>query len=426
MKIKIPYHKSYMEAEIPDKNIAGVLSAELDENTLTSESGIVEEAMDNPISSLRLEDIAKGKKNILLITSDHTRPLPSRITIPILLKRIRKGNPKAEIRIVVATGFHRETTREELIGKFGKNVTDNENIIVHDAFDNDNMTYKGTLPSGGELWVNKLVDWADAIIAEGFIEPHMFAGFSGGRKSILPGICSERTIMYNHNAEFIADSKARTGILEGNPLHKDMVFAAAEVGLDFILNVTLDPLKRITAAYSGNFIDAHEAGCRKVMEETRVGVVKGDIVITSNGGYPLDQNIYQTVKGMTAAESCLNDGGIIIVVSGCSDGHGGESFYKWFLDAQNPFEVSKKILAIPREESLADQWEAQILARILEKSSETMLVSRHTDHRMVSNMFMKPFDSLQKAFDTAIAAKGDDAKVVIIPDGVGVIPEEEK
>jgi len=424
MKVSIPYDRQMVEIDMPEERIEAILVPPHGTGPKTDESEIVRAALENPINSERLCSIAKNKGNILIITSDHTRPLPSKITLPVLLEEARKYNPGAKIKIIIATGFHRETTNEEIIKKFGIDISLKEEVIVHDAFNKDLMVYKGKLPSGGELWINSLIEWADLIVAEGFIEPHFFAGFSGGRKSILPGICSEKTIMYNHNADFIAHSCSRTGILRDNPLHKDMVFAAKTAGLDFILNITLNQNKKITSAYAGNPFDAHKEGCDFVRKNAVVKVAMADIVVTSNGGYPLDQNIYQSVKGMAAAEACVNIGGVIIMLAGCRDGHGGESFFKWFKEAASPQAVLDKIGGIEREDTIADQWEAQIMARIQVKCSKVILVSHLVDAGMVEDMHLLHANDFDEALGLAEKILGGERKIVFIPDGVGVIVED--
>jgi nickel-dependent lactate racemase len=173
--------------------------------------------------------------------------------MPLILNEIRQGNPKAEIAILVATGYHRSSTEAELREKYGDKIVDKENIVIHDSRDRDNMVKVGILPSGGELVLNRLAMEADLLVAEGFIEPHFFAGFSGGRKSILPGIASKETILANHCSEFIAHPKARAGILKDNPIHEDMIYAAEKVNLNFILNVVINGDKKIINAFAGHW-----------------------------------------------------------------------------------------------------------------------------------------------------------------------------
>ncbi len=423
MRIDIPYHREKLSAELPDERVKAVLRPSHRAAPEYSEQETVQRALAHPIASLPLSALARKKRHILVITSDHTRPMPSRITLPLLLEELRHGSPEADIRILVATGLHRPATAEELRAKFGDDICRREHIIIHDAFDDAQMVFKGTLPSGGALRVNALVDWADLLLAEGFIEPHFFAGFSGGRKSVLPGICAAESVMYNHNAAFIAHPHARAGMLEGNPLHQDMLFAARAARLSFILNVTLDENKRITAAFAGDMEAAHLAGCAAVLHDARVNAVKADIVLTGNGGYPLDQNMYQAVKCMTTAESCLNEGGVIIAVSACSDGHGGEGFYNWFSKSATPWEITQKIAAIPPDYTLPDQWQAQVLARVLQKCRAAILVSRHIDPQIIRGMHMLPARSIDEAFSLADTVLGLARPAVIIPDGVGIIPE---
>ncbi|NRV63154.1 nickel-dependent lactate racemase [Clostridium beijerinckii] len=325
--IEIPYSTKSLKINIDDKNLKGILVSKA--NTYKadiSQNDIVNKALDNCIGSKSLEELVIGKNNMVIITSDHTRPVPSKITMPILLQRIRNVNPNINIKILIATGFHRPTTREEMINKFGQTIVDNEEIINHISTDENSLINVGTLPSGGELFLNKLAMETELLIAEGFIEPHFFAGFSGGRKSILPGIASAKTIMANHCSEFINSNHARTGIIKDNPIHKDMLYAAEKSNLAFILNVVIDEDKNIINAFAGDSKLAHEEGCKFVMELSSVKSIQADIAISSNGGYPLDQNIYQAVKGMTAAEATCKKDGVIIMIAACNDGHGGQSF----------------------------------------------------------------------------------------------------
>lgn len=420
-KIKIPYHKEFWEIEIDNNNLEGILESKAHNfKSDISQEEIVARALDNPIGSLSMEELVKGKKNMVIITSDHTRPVPSKITLPILLKRIRKSNPTIDIKILIATGFHRPTTQEEMIDKFGEEIVKNENIINHISQDQESLVEVGTLPSGGSLWLNKLVMETELLIAEGFIEPHFFAGFSGGRKSVLPGVAGAQTVLANHCSKFIASENARTGILEKNPIHKDMLYAANKAKLAFILNVVIDAEKNIINAFSGDSQLAHEEGCKFVKELSKVKKIEGDIVITSNGGYPLDQNIYQSVKGMTAAEACCKDGAVIIMISACNDGHGGESFYENMARAKSPKEVLEKVLKVPAEETAPDQWEFQILARILDKY-KVIMVTDLCDPQMIKDMHMEHAYTFEEALEKAYEIKGRDAKVTVIPDGVSVI-----
>jgi lactate racemase len=420
-KIKLPYYKTFVEVEIPEKNLVGILESKAHNFKVEfTQEGIVNVALNNPIGSATLEELVKDKKNMIIITSDHTRPVPSKVTLPILLSRIRKVNPDINIKILIATGFHRPSTKEEMISKFGAEIVEKETLINHISQNKECLVKVGILPSGGELWLNKLALETELLIAEGFIEPHFFAGFSGGRKSVLPGIAGADTIMANHCSEFIESKYARTGIVKNNPIHEDMLYAAKVSKLAFILNVVIDKDKKVINAFAGDSKLAHEEGCKFVTEISRVSPIKADIVVSTNGGYPLDQNIYQSVKGMTAAEATCNEGGVIIMVSACSDGHGGKSFYENMAFSKNASEVLSRVLKVDRKDTAPDQWEFQILARILNKYT-VILVTDMCDSKIIKDMHIEHAFSFEEALNRAFELKGSDVKIAVIPDGVSVI-----
>lgn len=421
--IRIPYGRTHMELNVPEKRLAGVLESKAHHYKATaSQPDLVRQALEAPIGSPRLRDLAKGKRKIVIVTSDHTRPLPTKIVAPLLLAEIREGNPTAEIIFLVATGFHRPMTPQELDIKFGPELLASEKIVMHDCRDEAAMVMIGKLPSGGDIVINKLAMEADLLIADGFIEPHFFAGFSGGRKSILPGIVSKVTVLSNHCSKFIAHENARAGVLDGNPLHIDMVYAAKQAKLGFIFNVVIDAEKRIIKAFAGDMEKAHLEGCAFVKKLASVKAVPADIVVTSNGGYPLDQNVYQAVKGMSAAESTCKPGGVIVIAAACNDGHGGQTFYDWFLEAKDASEIMCKIMDIDMESTVADQWEAQIAARIQLKHP-VIIVSDQCDHEVIRNMYFQVARTMEEAMVKAEAIAGKDSTVTVIPDGVSVIVE---
>lgn len=421
MEIRIPYGDSHLVCDLPDERVAGVL-APAAERAGGDEREIVLDALENPIGSPLLSELVRGKRRIVVITSDHTRPLPSHITLPLLLEEIRRGSPGAEITILIATGGHRAPTTEEIRTKFGSQIAGSERIVVHDSRNGASLVHMGRLPSGGDFSINRLAVEAELLVAEGFIEPHFFAGFSGGRKSILPGIAGYDSVLANHCAEFIAHPKARTGILEGNPIHEDMLYAAEASHLAFILNVALDSQKKICDAFAGHWNEAHLAGCAFVRDRSYVKASPADIVITSNGGYPLDQNIYQAVKGMTAAEATCREGGVIIIAAECRDGHGGEAFYRAFEKVRTPGDPMEGILLRGRDETQPDQWQIQIFARVLMHHPVIMVTSALKD--MVEALNMRRAPSLEEALAMAEGLLGDrKAKITVVPDGVATIVE---
>ena len=420
VEVRIPYGRGCQVARVEEDLLCGILTPPPMPRGEESEEQLVQRALCRPVAGERLCVLASKARRVLLITSDHTRPVPSRITLALLLREIRKGNPAADITILIATGMHRATTKEEMRRKFGEQIASRERIVVHDAFDREHMADFGLLPSGGRLRVNALACQADLIVAEGFIEPHFFAGFSGGRKSILPGIASEETIRYNHNAGFIASPRARQGVLCGNPINEDMAFAARKVGLRFILNVVLDEDKRILGAFAGEPEQAHRQGCAYCAAHMSVPAVQADIVVTSNGGYPLDQNVYQCVKGMTAAEACAAPGGTIILCAALGDGSGGEAFCRYLAREGGPQQVLREIERTPPERTQPDQWQAQILARIMSRF-EVYFVCGARDRALVEAMHMRWAPDVNAALQQAILRRGGRARVAVIPDGVGVI-----
>lgn len=423
--IKLPYDHGSVTAHINGANLAGTLvSKAATYQASLSEKDLVEQSLDNPIGSPSLEELATGKKNIVIISSDHTRPVPSHIITPILLRRLRSVAPEARIRILVATGFHRPSTHAELVAKYGEEIVANEEIVMHKSQVDENMVKIGKLPSGGDLIINKVAEEADLLISEGFIESHFFAGFSGGRKSVLPGISSYKTIMANHSGEFINDKHSRTGNLHHNMVHHDMVYAARKAGLQFILNVVLDEDKHIIGSFAGDLEAAHKQGTDFVGELAGVKAIKSDIAITTNGGYPLDQNIYQAVKGMTAAEATNKQNGTIIIVAGCRDGHGGDGFYHNIADVADPQEFLDKAINTPRLETVPDQWTSQILARIL-VNHHVIVVSHLVEPSLITNMHMELATSIDDALASAFNREGTAAQVTVIPDSLGVIVKDD-
>ena len=416
--VEIPFGKTYLKFQFPEERLEGVLESRAHQyRPEAEEEDLVKSALINPVGSLRLRELAKDRKKIVIITSDHTRPVPTKIIAPLMLSEIRSVNPEAEIIFLIATGFHRATTEEEIVNKFGKEMAQNEKIVVHNCWDKESMVNAGKLPSGGNLIINKLAMEADLLIAEGFIEPHLFAGFSGGRKSVLPGIVSDVTVLANHCSEFIAHENARAGILDGNPLHTDMLYAAKQAKLAFIVNVVIDANKKIIQAFAGDLEAAHLAGCSFANDLAAVEAKPADIVITTNGGYPLDQNIYQHVKALSSAEATCKAGGVIIVPAALGDGHGSTDMYEWLRGGAQ--EAMDKIMKIDRETTIPDQWATQIMARIQLKHSIIFVTDR--DHQIIKDMGFQVAFTLEEAMQKAEEIVGSKAKVTVIPDGVAVI-----
>lgn len=420
-EVLFPYGKEKISYRFRDEELAGLLESSIGSySPKLNASELIEDAVKNPIGCSRLNELARGKKNIVIIASDHTRPVPSKLIMPVVLREIRSANPDAYVTILIATGCHRDITNSELIDKFGEEIVLNERICVHNCDDRSGIVNIGKLPSGGACEINSLAYNADLLIAEGFIEPHFFAGFSGGRKSVLPGVAGRSTVLANHCSEFIDNPNSRTGILESNPIHKDMLWAAKAARLKFIVNVVLDSEKKVIFAVAGDCEAAHKKGTDFISSLCSVKAVESDVVITTNGGYPLDQNIYQAVKGMTAAEATVRDGGVIIMLAASNDGVGGDHFYHQLADEANISKTMAVFMERNRQQTVPDQWQSQILIRIL-MHAKVVYVSEMPDD-IIEKMHMIPAHSIDDAIIKAKKILGkEDIKITAIPDGVSVI-----
>lgn len=422
--IPIPYYTSTLALHVEEENLKAVLTAKMHGfHAEKSQEQLVLDALEHPVGSPRLRTLAEGKRNIVIVTSDHTRAVPSKITLPLLLKEIRSGNPDADITILIATGLHRPTTEEEQRRMFGDEIVDHEKIAINNAFAPEQFVELCTLPSGAVFQVNRLAAECDLLVTEGFVEPHFFAGFSGGRKSILPGICSERTVNENHSYKAVSHPRSNSGMLKDNPIHADMLCAAKAVNVQFIFNVALDGEKKIVAAWAGDLEQAHEAGVAFIRQWSQCPVVTGDIVITSNGGYPLDQNLYQSPKAMATAEACAGEDGVIIMCCSCCDGMGGAHFGQ-LIQRGTPDEIDRYLSSIPPEKTIPEQWCTQVCVRVLRKHP-VILVTTFLNHDEVRKANMIPASTPDEALEIAYRLKGEQASVVVIPDGVSVLTVKE-
>ena len=422
--IPIPYYTSTLNLHVDEENLKAVLTAKMHGfHAEKTQEQLVLDALEHPVGSPRLRELARDKQKIVIVTSDHTRAVPSKITLPLLLKEIRSGNPQADITILIATGLHRPTTEEEQRRMFGDEIVDHEKIAINNAFDPEQFVELCTLPSGAVFQVNKLAAQCDLLMTEGFVEPHFFAGFSGGRKSILPGVCSERTVNENHSYKAVSHPRSNSGMLKDNPIHADMLCAAKAVNVQFIFNVALDGEKKIVAAWAGDLEKAHEAGVAFIRQWSECPVVTGDIVVTSNGGYPLDQNLYQSPKAMATAEACAGEDGVIIMCCSCCDGMGGAHFGE-ILQRGTPDEIDRYLSEIPPQKTIPEQWCAQVCVRVLRKH-QVILVTTFLDHDEVRRANMIPASTPDEALEIAYRLKGEHASVVVIPDGVSVLTVNE-
>jgi len=413
-QLEFPCGECVLTARIPTRNIAYVLDRK-DSPGLEDESKAITDSLRQPIASPPLRECVKATDNVVVIVTDNTRPCPDDRILPPLLAELETVVPRQNITIIVALGLHPPLNEAELARKLGEEIVDGYHVVNHDV---NQTVYIGTTSRGTPVDINRRVIEADFRISTGFIEPHFFAGFSGGRKSIAPGVFSVRSAYANHGYRMIEHPRARAGILKGNPLHEDLVEQAEMARLNFIVNVLLNKKREITHVVAGHPVKAHEQGCR--LEKKVAGVkVKDrvDIAITTNSGAPLDLDLYQTCKGIDTASQITRDGGIIIAASACSAGIGPEAFLELHAAVDSPKEVLRKI---KREQPIGVQWENQILARAQLKH-DIYLVSE-LDERTTRAMMMTPVSSIEEGLEKAFQALGKNAEIGVIPEGPLVLP----
>lgn len=411
---ELPYGNSKLKAKIPTKNIAFTLDVPVVKG-IQSERVAITSSLKSPIGCPPLLDCVNEKDKVVVLVTDNTRPCPDDRLLPPILAELEGKVPRENITIIVALGLHPPLDKPELVKKLGRDIVENYNVVNHDVNQTVNI---GTTSRGTPVDINTRVIAADFRISTGFIEPHFFAGFSGGRKSIAPGVFSARSAYKNHGYAMIEHPRVRAGILKGNPVHEDMVEQARMAKLNFIVNVLLNKKREITHVVAGDPIRAHEAGCEIASKNVGVKVPNMvDITVTTNSGAPLDLDLYQSCKGIDTAAQITRDGGIIIIASSCTAGIGPESFRELHAAVRSPKEVRQ---LIKRKEPIGVQWENQILARTQLKN-DIYLVSR-LKNDIVKDMMITPVLSVEEGLEKALQVLGRDAEIAVIPEGPLVLP----
>ncbi len=319
MQIELAYGKSGLQLELPEAWEVSVIEPKYLPGLPDPEAAL-HQALEAPLGSPPLKERVRPGMRVGVIFSDITRPAPHKLILPAVLGELEEV-PGVQVTLFNALGTHRPNTPEELGEMLGEELVDRYRIVQNEAFDIGTQTYLGTTTSGNDVWLNSELLSCDLKILTGFIEPHMFAGFSGGGKALLPGMAGQASVLNNHRASLIADPRATWGVTQGNPIYEEIQQAAGMAGEIFLLNVTLNKHKHITGVFAGELTAAHTAGCAFARETAMVKVDKPfEIVLTSNSGYPLDLNLYQAVKGMSAAAQVVRPGGAIIIAADCWDG----------------------------------------------------------------------------------------------------------
>lgn len=419
MKITLPYGRTGLELELPDSVhvIRGPSETPLDEP-----AEAVARALETPIDSSPLRSLVRPDHRVAIVHSDITRATPNALLLPPLLAALeRAGVNDANITLINATGMHRVQTDEELSAMLGKAVARRYRRVQHDARDASMLARVGRTSSGNDLTVNRAWVEADFRIATGFIEPHFFAGYSGGPKAVLPGIAGESSILYNHRASNIDHPRATWGVTDGNPVWEEMAEAARLARTDFLVNVTLDAEKRVTGVFAGDPASAHRAGCAHVRSFAMAAVdAPFDIVIASNSGYPLDQNLYQAVKGMSAAAGITAYGGSIILAAACEEGLPRGSCYE---DLLSRFRDPDSFLAALESGAVseAEQWQVQVQAKILSKN-EVYLYSDGVGAADAERAMLRHSADIPATLAALLRRYGPRSSVAVLPDGPQCIP----
>ncbi len=420
LSVILDYDKAGLPASIEAKNIVGPL--ELKPTTpIDDPSSALADRLANPCGTAPLAELAKGRTSACIVICDITRPVPNKLLLPQILQTIESaGIPRKEILILIATGMHRPNEGAELIELVGEDIAHNYRVENHFGQETDQHTYLGESPRGIPAWIDTRYVEADLKITTGLIEPHLMAGYSGGRKLICPGIAAIDTVKRWHGPELLEHPKADCGFLEGNPVHEENTAIAKMAGCDFIVNVTLDKDRAITSIHAGDMEAAFREGVAVVEQIVRVEVAEPcDIVVTSSAGYPLDTTFYQSIKGMTGALPIVKEGGTIILVAGMTEGIGSPEFQSLFKEHDSLDEFMKCILG--KEYFVMDQWQLEELAKVRRKA-KVKVVSDGLPAETLNELFVESASSVENAVRDSLVEYGEDAKVAVIPKGPYVLP----
>jgi nickel-dependent lactate racemase len=418
MDIELRYGKENFNISIP-KNCVTVI-AQQETKTLENEIQGIRNALRDPISSKPLREITRSTDSIAIVFSDITRPVPYQKLLPVILEELGEID-KDQVVLINALGTHRKNTDEELQDLLGADIFKDYRVHQHDCDDETNLSDLGRSKNDTQILINKIYCHSDIRILTGFIEPHLFAGFSGGPKAILPGIAGRETIHVNHGPGMIASKSSGFGITHGNPIWEEMMEVALYTKPHFLINTTQTPGGRITGVFAGDLEKAHYAGVNFAKQSAMVPVQeKFDIVISTAGGYPLDISLYQAVKGLAVAGNIVRDGGAIILVAECEEGLPDYGEYADVLEtSRSPQELLSKIT--DGEISMQDQWDAQIQAMICSRV-RFFIYSDGLSDDDIKKAFGVPCREIYGLLDDLLREKGDKTRIAVMPDGPQSVP----
>jgi nickel-dependent lactate racemase len=420
MRITLDYGRTGLDVDLPENRLVGPLAIR-DAAPLADPQAAIGRALQDPIGSRPLAELAKGRRNACILVCDITRPVPNRLILPPMLRTLEEqGIARRDILILIATGLHRPNEGAELDEMLGEEVAANYRVENHHGTVKEEHDYLGETPNGVPVYLDSRYLRADLKVTTGLIEPHLMAGYSGGRKVICPGIAGLETVKVWHGPRFLEHPKADCGMVEGNPVHEENTRIALRAGCDFIVNVCLDGQRRVTWVGAGDMIKAWEAGVRFVEGVVKVPVREAvDVVVTSCAGYPLDTTWYQAVKGLTGALPIVKQGGTIILAASLTDGLGSPEFQRVLAENPNLAAFKKRILG--KDYFVMDQWQLEEMAKVVERC-RVKVVSQGLPPETLRRCHVEPAPSVEQAVAECFAHYGPETRIAVIPKGPYVLP----
>ena len=420
MLIALDYGLEDLEIDIPDSVHLDILSLK-GLPKISDPKIAVEEAIKHPTGSPSLSDLARDRNSACIVISDITRPVPNRIILPPLLKTLETaGIARDQITILIGTGLHRPNEGGELFDMLGPEIPKRYRIINHSARQKETHTFLGVTDNGAPIWVDTTYLNAELRIATALIEPHLMAGYSGGRKAICPGICGAETIRAFHGFSILSHQRATEGVIESNPVHEFSLEVARKARVDFILNVTMDQDREITGVFGGDLERAHRAGVETAEKQALACIPEPvDVVVTTGAGYPLDLTYYQAIKGMTAALPIVREGGTILIAARCAEGLGSREFQEVLSNTESPDAFFEE--AASPDFFTIDQWQVQELCKVLMKA-KVLFFSDGIPPETRGDILVDLVPSLEEGLERALSETGPEARVAVIPKGPYVLP----
>jgi nickel-dependent lactate racemase len=420
MRIHLDYGRTGLEVDLPDDRVVGPLAIRA-APPLADPAAALAQALARPTGTPPLAELARGRRNACILVCDVTRPVPNRLLLPPLLRTLEsQGIARRDILLLIATGLHRPNEGAELDELIGPEIAANYRVENHHGKELAEHDFLGVTPRGVPVYLDARYVRADLKITTGLIEPHLMAGYSGGRKVICPGIAALETVKVWHGPKFLEHPRADCGSLEGNPVHEENTRIAQMAGCDFIVNVCLDGQRRVTWVGAGDMIRAWEEGVRFVEQVVRVPVAEPcDVVVTSSAGYPLDTTWYQAVKGLTGALPIVKRGGTIVLAAGLSEGLGSTEFQR--VMSENPDLKKFKQRILGTDYFVMDQWQLEELAKVVERC-RVKVVSDGLPAETLRRCYVEPAATVEQAVADSLAEYGPAARVAVIPKGPYVLP----